>query len=32
MFGYYEAYARMMPKGSDDPELEMLGSNALPLA
>ena len=30
MLGYYEAYAGMMQKGSDDPEVEMLSSNPLP--
>jgi hypothetical protein len=32
MLGYDEAYAWMMQKGSDDPEVEMLSSNALPFA
>jgi len=32
MLRYYEAYAGMMQKGSDDPELEMPSSNALPFA
>jgi hypothetical protein len=31
MLGYDEAYSGMMQKGSDDPELEMLSSDALPL-
>ena len=30
MLGNDEAYARMMQKGSNDPEIEMLSSNALP--
>jgi hypothetical protein len=30
MLGYDEAYAGMMQKGSDDPEVEMLSSNPLP--
>jgi hypothetical protein len=32
MLGNDEAYARMMQKGSDDSELEMLSPNALPFA
>jgi hypothetical protein len=31
MLGDDEAYAWMMQKGSDDPEVERLGSDALPL-
>jgi hypothetical protein len=30
MLRYDEAYAGMMQKGSEDPELEMLGPDALP--
>ena len=32
MLGNDEAYAWMMEKGSDDPELEMLSTNSLPFA
>jgi hypothetical protein len=31
MLGNDEAYAGMMQKGSDDPEVERLNSDALPL-
>jgi hypothetical protein len=30
MLGYYEAYAGVMQKGSDDSEVEMLSPNTLP--
>jgi hypothetical protein len=32
MFGNNEAYAAMMEKGSDDPEVQMLSSDSLPIA
>ena len=32
MLGNDEAYAGMMQKGSDDPEIEVLGPDTLPFA